>query len=331
MLQRSTALASSRTEHLGVAEAPEADGRLYAERSLVADEGNGVDARHGVGLEECKAACDGNSACHSFSYSSFSKACYLKDREVTMESASKKERAWDWHFKTYFPVELDGAAPPPLVPLPMLANDSDSVLGHAYVERSLVASKGREIYGTFPVTLATCEELCDRAAACHSFTYSRTQQACYLKVAEVSMEDAPREPAYLDFKTYIKLPMCSSHTCTQDTILLPNAERIPGSDDRTCCQAACSSHACAKDMLLLPSAGGIPGSDDSTCCEAACSSHGCAQDMILLPNAERIPGSDDNACCEAACSSHTCAEDMLLLPGAGEIPGNDDSTCCEAA
>jgi len=197
LLQRQHSLTSFRLQALG---GGSQRGHLYVERSLVDDEGNSVGEHFQTTLEECKVACDITPACHSFSYGSFSEACHLKDKEVTMDSLAKKSRDWDWHYKTYFPLDASH-----------------------YVERTLVADEGREIYATHQVTLAECKELCDRALDCHSFAFSATRQSCYLKDLEVTLTDAARIPAYLDFKTYFKLNNATTTTTTTPTTPLTTA------------------------------------------------------------------------------------------------------------
>jgi len=182
----------------------QSSGHVYVGRSLVDDEGNNIGERFQVTLDECKAACDSTPACHSFSYASFSMSCYLKDKEVTMQTLAKDLRDWDWHFKTYFPVDASETVPPTIDPPIRPWNNSETVHEHHYVERTLVADEGREIYALSGATLFECEKLCDRTLACHSFAYSVVQKSCYLKDAEVTLADAARVPTYLDFKTFIK-------------------------------------------------------------------------------------------------------------------------------
>jgi len=182
----------------------QSSGHVYVGRSLVDDEGNNIGERFQVTLDECKAACDSTPACHSFSYASFSMSCYLKDKEVTMQTLAKDLRDWDWHFKTYFPVDASETVPPTIDAPVRPWNNSETVHQHHYVERTLVADEGREIYAMSGATLFECEELCDRTLACRSFAYSLVQKSCHLKDAEVTLADAARIPAYLDFKTFIK-------------------------------------------------------------------------------------------------------------------------------
>jgi len=182
----------------------QASGRQYIGRSLVADEGNVVGERFDSTLVECKAACDVTPACLSFSYGSFSKACYLRDKEVTMQSSAKELRDWDWHFMTYFPVDVNETVPTAVAPALKPWNDSEAVHKHDYIERTLVADEGREIYARLDVTLDECKELCDRIDTCRSLAFGFTQRSCHLKEANVTLADAARVPAYLDFKTYIK-------------------------------------------------------------------------------------------------------------------------------
>eukprot|EP00443_Scrippsiella_acuminata_P098875 CAMPEP_0115695306 /NCGR_PEP_ID=MMETSP0272-20121206/64697_1 /TAXON_ID=71861 /ORGANISM="Scrippsiella trochoidea, Strain CCMP3099" /LENGTH=298 /DNA_ID=CAMNT_0003135499 /DNA_START=10 /DNA_END=906 /DNA_ORIENTATION=- len=184
LLQRGGELASGHDmdhKHL-LTDVPQAHGRLYAKRSLVADEGNGVGEQHGVSLDECGIACDGVPACQSFSYSDFSRACYMKDQEVTMESVPKERRTWDWHLRTYFPIEPNSS-----LPLPMPVNGSDAVPGHRYIERSLVANEGSGIHSEPHETSAECEKKCDIIGACRSFAYSAEQRMCFLKDAVVTL------------------------------------------------------------------------------------------------------------------------------------------------
>jgi len=121
-----------------------------------------------------------------------------------MDSLAKKQRDWDWHYKTYFPLDASHAVLPTTESLSEPWNHSEVIQRHHYVERTLVADEGREIYATHQATLAECKELCDRALDCHSFAFSATRQSCYLKDLEVTLTDAARIPAYLDFKTYFE-------------------------------------------------------------------------------------------------------------------------------
>merc|ERR1711981_557496 len=70
----------------------------WAQRNLVDDEGNEVEALHDVTASQCEIECEKNSACHSFSYSSTKKRCHLKDRCV----ASSDRHRWNGDYVTYY-------------------------------------------------------------------------------------------------------------------------------------------------------------------------------------------------------------------------------------
>lgn len=92
----------------------------YHARRLVADEGAQVDEIEDIDLAACASRCDAESSCKSFTYGFFEKqrgwrmgsrgyekdstktiACYLKNKQVTTEDASK-EGAWAGNFNTYY-------------------------------------------------------------------------------------------------------------------------------------------------------------------------------------------------------------------------------------
>merc|ERR1712100_226432 len=70
----------------------------WAERNLVDDEGNEVEALHDVTASQCEIECEKNSACHSFSYSSTKKRCHLKDRCV----AAGDRHRFNGDYVTYY-------------------------------------------------------------------------------------------------------------------------------------------------------------------------------------------------------------------------------------
>jgi len=80
-------------------------------------------------------------------------------------------------------------------------------LNHSYVERPLVVKKGHELEGKFPVPLSECKAMCDQTAACRAFSYSATQQVCYLTDADATAKNAGMVIPYVDWKTYVKLPL----------------------------------------------------------------------------------------------------------------------------
>jgi len=106
---------------------------------------------------------------------------------------------------------------------------------HSYAERPQIAKEVIEVYAKFPVSLEECEELCDLTEDCRSFAYSAKQQSCHLKEAASTMEEKARKPQYLDYKTYVQIPLCSSHVCAEGTILRIDAESIPDQDGESCC------------------------------------------------------------------------------------------------
>jgi len=341
LLQRGSERASGHPMHLKhlLVELPQADGRLYAKRSLVADEGNGVGEHHGVSLDECGIACDGVPACQSFSYSDYSRACYMKDQEVTMESVPKERRTWDWHLRTYFPIEPNSS-----VPLPPPVNRSDAVPGHSYIERTLVANEGGGIHTEAHVTAAECEKKCDVIGACRSFAYSAEQRMCFLKDAVVTLEDAARVPQYLDYKTYIQVPLCSSHVCAEGTFLRPDADSIEGNDDETCCLPR---HSYVERTLVANEGYEIFAKSPVTLaeCEDLCDLQGACRSFaysvvqrschlketaVTLEDAARLPEHLDYKTYIKAplCSRHVCSEGTILRPDAASLLGQDDETCC---
>jgi len=259
-----------------------------------------------------------------------------------MESAPKERRTWDWHLRTYFPIEPNSS-----VPLPMSVNASDAAPGHSYIERTLVANEGSGIHTESHVTSAECEKKCDIIGACRSFAYSAEQQICFLKDAVVTLEDASRVPQYLDYKTYIKAQLCSSHVCAEGTLLRPDAASVPGQVGETCCLAR---HSYTERTLVANEGVGVSAGSHATLaeCEELCDlettcrsfAYSSAQRMcylkdavVTLEDAARVPQHLDYKTHFQVplCSNHVCTAGMVLLPNATSIPGGDDETCCEAS
>jgi len=335
LLQQGSKLASWRAKHF-LSEVPQVDERFYAERSLVADEGNGVGTRYSVSLDECKAACDSVPACLSFTYGHFSKACFMKDREVTMESATKGPRAHDWHFKTYFPVEPNSTL--------LHVDESDALPDYTYVERTLVAKEGCGVHTALQVKLAECKRLCGVHEACHSFTYSGVQQSCYLKKRLVAMEDAARVPQYLDYKTYIKVRLCTHHVCAKGMILRLEAESIHGKDDETCCLPR---HSYSERTLLANEGHEVYAEFPVTLgeCEKLCDLKTQCRSFAYSSVQRSCHLKHAAATMQAAarahqyldyktyvqvplCISHVCAEGTILRLDAYSIVDEGGETCC---
>lgn len=76
-------------------------GHDYRERSLVADEGNGVGDKAGASLADCKKICDETKTCKSFAFNANGGRCFLKDKQVS-ESAAASTKEGAEHYKTYY-------------------------------------------------------------------------------------------------------------------------------------------------------------------------------------------------------------------------------------
>merc|ERR1712216_260398 len=61
----------------------------WAQRNLVEHEGHELKAINDVSASDCERACEADSACHSFSFSSSKKRCHLKDRCVNANDKGK--------------------------------------------------------------------------------------------------------------------------------------------------------------------------------------------------------------------------------------------------
>ena len=80
-----------------------AAGGYYIERDLVADQGQEITVRQGLGLQGCKDLCDRTPNCHSFTFGvagDDNGKCYLKTRVVR-----SSDQAANWgksDYKTYY-------------------------------------------------------------------------------------------------------------------------------------------------------------------------------------------------------------------------------------
>jgi len=93
----------------------------YAQRTLVAQEGNTLVTFKFNSVNECKDACSTNKQCNSFSWHTVDGACYLKDKMVTA-SEPKSMLEWVDKFATYYKVPKQA----PIVPA--AAHESDNSL-----------------------------------------------------------------------------------------------------------------------------------------------------------------------------------------------------------
>lgn len=74
----------------------------WTQRSLVADEGNELKSLNSVMADDCKAACEADAACHSFSFSSEKARCHLKDKCVHADAPNDhnpNHRGYITHYK----------------------------------------------------------------------------------------------------------------------------------------------------------------------------------------------------------------------------------------
>jgi len=74
----------------------------WTQRPLVADEGNSLKSISSVTSDECKAACEADAACHSFSFNSEKARCHLKDKCVNADDPSdhnSNHRGYVTHYK----------------------------------------------------------------------------------------------------------------------------------------------------------------------------------------------------------------------------------------
>lgn len=60
----------------------------WAQRALVADEGNNLKSLDSATPDNCKAECEALTACHSFAFSESKRRCHLKDKCVTQSDAT---------------------------------------------------------------------------------------------------------------------------------------------------------------------------------------------------------------------------------------------------
>jgi len=97
-----SAVAVSAPEPQGSDAPAEVEARVYAGRSLVADEGHELLAKVGVTAAECKTLCDHLQGCQSFAFSAKQHSCHFKDRQVAGD-----DQAGDPYldFQTYMVVD----------------------------------------------------------------------------------------------------------------------------------------------------------------------------------------------------------------------------------
>jgi len=79
----------------------------WAQRALVADEGNNLKSLSSVTLDNCKAECKADTACHSFSFSPSKRRCHLKDKCVTASDATDHNPGHVGYVTHYKPCKQD--------------------------------------------------------------------------------------------------------------------------------------------------------------------------------------------------------------------------------
>jgi len=79
----------------------------WAQRALVADEGNNLKSLNLVTSDDCKAECEADTACHSFSFSHSKRRCHLKDKCVTAGDATDHNPSHVGYVTHYKPCKQD--------------------------------------------------------------------------------------------------------------------------------------------------------------------------------------------------------------------------------
>jgi hypothetical protein len=161
---------------------------------LVVDEGSTVgESIDTSSAAECKAACDANAACQSFSLSP-TWGCYMKDRSLSGGEDTKAH----YDYQTYYKKPCGGTSP---TATPSAAPTAGETCYGELAE--LAVDEGNEVGKMEISSAAECQRACDANPACRSFSLSPTW-GCYLKDRSFSGGEATK--AHYDYQTYYKKP-----------------------------------------------------------------------------------------------------------------------------
>jgi hypothetical protein len=148
--------------------------------AVAAQEGVELAEAHGLSLNQCKDRCVANAQCQSFAWSSDSRSCYLKDKQITRTTPNK---GTNMGFKTYF-FEPCGETGSP--------NNAEQV---CFVSLGAVAAAEGGSVGDFSgQSLGGCIQQCRSTSSCKSFAFSNSNGgACHLKDKEVDQGTAKKK------------------------------------------------------------------------------------------------------------------------------------------